>query len=187
MMTEQDVDEKTSDESTEAGETPIPPETDLVRAEETAAMAPPDAGEPALPTQLGAARYVLAGFFAVGIAITFLLTKVLVGGWNALADNSWVVRQAPFVSSIAEDDRATYTTLVGAIAGVSATIYAYRRPDIRLWTSEVAAELAKVTWPSKKEVTNSTLVVIAAGAFATVFLALLDRFWGFVTNLVYGS
>ena len=45
----------------------------------------------------------------------------------------------------------------------------------------------KVTWPSKKEVTNSTMVVIAASTFATVFLALLDRFWGFVTNLVYGS
>ena len=187
MMTEQDVDEKTSGESTEAGETPTPDETDLVRAEETAALGPPDQGEPALPTQLGAARYVLAGFFAVGIAVTFLLAKVAVGIWNKLADTTWIARQAPFVSSIAEDDRATYTTLVGAIVGVTLTIYAYRRPDVRAWTSEVAAELAKVTWPSKKEVTNSTIVVIAAGTFATVFLALLDRFWGFVTNLVYGS
>jgi preprotein translocase subunit SecE len=58
---------------------------------------------------------------------------------------------------------------------------------VSAWTSEVASELSKVTWPSKKEVTNSTLVVIAAGTFATVFLALLDRFWGFVTNLVYGT
>jgi preprotein translocase subunit SecE len=81
----------------------------------------------------------------------------------------------------------TYATLVGAVVGVTATFYAYRRPDVRAWTSEVAAELAKVSWPSKKEVTNSTIVVIAAGAFATVFLALLDRFWGFVTNLVYGT
>ena len=42
---------------------------------------------------------------------------------------------------------------------------------------EVAAELAKVTWPSKKEVTNSTMVVIVDERFATVYLALLDRFW----------
>jgi preprotein translocase subunit SecE len=187
MMTEQDVDEKTSGESTEPGGTPAAGETDLVRAEETAALAPPDMAESALPTQLGAARYVLAGFFAVGIAITFLLSRVLSGTWNTLADNSWVARQAPFISSIAEDDRGAYTTVVGALLGVSATVYAYRRPDVRAWTNEVAAELAKVTWPSKKEVTNSTIVVIAAGAFATVFLALLDRFWGFVTNLVYGS
>jgi len=77
--------------------------------------------------------------------------------------------------------------LVGAVAGIFVTFYAYRRPDIRQWTNEVAAELAKVTCPSNKEVTSSTMVVIATGAFATVFLALLDRFWGFVTNLVYGS
>ncbi len=185
MMTEQDVDQKTSDASTEPGDIPVEGESDLVRAEEGAALA--EQAEPALPTQLGATRYVLAGFFAAGIAITFLISKVLAGGWNRLADNSWVARQAPFVSSIAEDDRATYTTLIGAAVGVSATIYAYRRSDVRTWTSEVAGELAKVSWPSKKEVTNSTIVVIAAGTFATIFLALLDRFWGFVTNLVYGT
>jgi preprotein translocase subunit SecE len=185
MMTEQDVDEKTSDQPTEADEAEA--ETDLARADEAALAAPPDAGEPALPSQLGATRYVLAGFFATGIAVTFIVAKMLTGMWNRLADNSWVAHQAPFVSSIAEDDRATYTTLIGAVVGVSATIYAYRRPDVRAWTSEVAAELAKVSWPSKKEVTNSTIVVIAAGTFATVFLALLDRFWGFVTNLVYGT
>jgi preprotein translocase subunit SecE len=125
--------------------------------------------------------------FAAGIAVTFVVTKMVTGTWNRLADNPWVARQAPFVSSIAEDDRMTYATLVGAVVGVTATFYAYRRPDVRAWTSEVAAELAKVSWPSKKEVTNSTIVVIAAGTFATVFLALLDRFWGFVTNLVYGT
>ena len=187
MMTEQDVDEKTSDESTEAGEHPAEGETDLVRADASTAMEPVEAGDPALPTQLGATRYVLAGFFAVGITITFIVAKMVSGIWNRLADNPWVARQAPFVSALAEDDRATYATLVGAVVGVTATVYAYRRPDVRTWTSEVAAELAKVSWPSKKEVTNSTIVVIAAGAFATVFLALLDRFWGFVTNLVYGS
>ena len=77
--------------------------------------------------------------------------------------------------------------IAGAIAGVAAAFYAYRRPDIRTWTNDVASELAKVTWPTKKEVTSSTMVVIVTSAFATVYLALMDRFWGFVTNLVYGS
>jgi preprotein translocase subunit SecE len=187
MMTEQDVDEKTHEPSTDAGDEPAEGETDLVRAEGSTAMAPPDDGESALPTQLGSTRYVLAGFFAVGIAVTFIVSKVMAGSWNRLADTPWVARQAPFISALAEDDRASYATAVGVIAGISATIYAYRRADVRVWTSDVAAELAKVSWPSKKEVTNSTIVVIAAGTFATVFLALLDRFWGFVTNLVYGS
>jgi preprotein translocase subunit SecE len=36
-------------------------------------------------------------------------------------------------------------------------------------------------------VTNSTFVVIVATLASTVFFALMDRFWGFVTNLVYGT
>jgi preprotein translocase subunit SecE len=143
--------------------------------------------EPAVPMQLGATRYVLAGFFAAGIAAAFLVSKVLNGVWNRLADTTFIAKHLPLLTRLAEEDRPTYTTLVGAIVGIVAAVYAYRRPDVRTWTSEVAAELAKVSWPSKREVTNSTMVVIVASAFATVFLALLDRFWGFVTNLVYGS
>jgi preprotein translocase subunit SecE len=183
MMTDQNVDEKkTSHDEADEPEDEIRGETDLATVEQRA-----EAVDSAMPTQLGATRHVLAGFFAAGIAVAFVVSKVLAGSWNRLADNHWVGQHAPFISRIAEDDRPTFTTLIGAAVGIFATVYAYRRPDVRTWTNEVAAELAKVTWPSKKEVTNSTMVVIAASTFATIFLALLDRFWGFVTNLVYGS
>jgi preprotein translocase subunit SecE len=155
----------------------------MVPVEETAE----EKAEAPVPMQLGATRYVLAGFFAAGIAVAFLVGKMLNGTWNRLADTHFVAKNMPILTRLAEEDRPTYTTLVGAVVGIVAAVYAYRRPDVRTWTSDVAAELAKVSWPSKKEVTNSTMVVIVASAFATVFLALLDRFWGFVTNLVYGS
>ena len=183
MMTDHDVDEKTTPESAEEPEAVERPESALVTSDDAAGAE----FDTSMPTQLGATRHVLAGFFAAGIAVTYVLSKVLTGTWNRLADNTWVASHAPFLSRIAEDDRPTYTMIVGGAAGIFTAFYAYRRPDIRTWTSEVAAELAKVTWPSKKEVTSSTMVVIATGAFATVFLALLDRFWSFVTNLVYGS
>ena len=64
---------------------------------------------------------------------------------------------------------------------------AYRRPDLRTWTDEVASELAKVKWPGRKDVQNYTVIVIAASTVATLYLALLDRFWAFVTNIVYGD
>ena len=51
----------------------------------------------------------------------------------------------------------------------------------------LAAELAKVKWPTRKEVSNSTVIVIATGAIATLYLALLDRLWSFVTDLFYGT
>jgi len=76
---------------------------------------------------------------------------------------------------------------IGGIISLVAVIYLYRREDIRLWADKVADELNKVKWPTKKDVTNSTLVVIAASTVATLYLALLDRLWAFVTNLVYGT
>src|SRR6185295_4161548 len=182
MMTDQNSDDKATEQEAVGPEAEVRAEADLATVEEDT-----EAMEPAVPTQLGATRHVLAGFFAAGIAVAFIVSKMLSGIWNRLADNVWVGQKLPLISRIAEDDRPTFTTLIGAAVGIFVTVYAYRRPDVRTWTNEVASELAKVSWPSKKEVTNSTMVVIAASTFATVFLALLDRFWGFVTNLVYGS
>ena len=183
MMTEEDANKHPT-----LAEPDEPEAEEELRAESPLAELPAeDKVESAVPMQLGAARYVLAGFFAAGIAVAYLAGRVLNGVWNRLADTSFVTKNLPVLTRLAEEDRPTYTTLVGAVVGIAAAVYAYRRPDVRTWTSDVAAELAKVSWPTKKEVTNSTMVVIVASAFATVFLALLDRFWGFVTNLVYGS
>lgn len=86
-----------------------------------------------------------------------------------------------------EDQRDTWGHVVGGLIAIGALVYVYRRQDIRAWVNEAAAEMAKVTWPDKKEVTNGTIVVVVASLVATIYLALLDRFWGFVTNLVYGA
>jgi preprotein translocase SecE subunit len=34
---------------------------------------------------------------------------------------------------------------------------------------------------------TSTAVVIVTTIFSTIFFALMDRFWSFLTNLVYGT
>ena len=39
---------------------------------------------------------------------------------------------------------------------------------------EVKNELKKVTWPGRKEVINSTIVVLIATAIITIFLYLVD-------------
>jgi len=71
--------------------------------------------------------------------------------------------------------------------GILVTIWCLRRERLRRWAEDVALELSKVTWPKRETVTNGTIVVIAAGVFATVYIGLLDRLWGFVTMLVYGA
>lgn len=137
----------------------------------------------AAPQQLGVQKYVLAGFFAAGIVVAYLCSNIVLAAWNLAANASSLT----FLNRIAEDDRGSLAMLAGAVIGAVVAVRAYRREALRNWINEVASELTKVTWPDKKEVTNSTVVVVLASAFATVFLALLDRFWGFVTNLVYGT
>jgi preprotein translocase subunit SecE len=39
---------------------------------------------------------------------------------------------------------------------------------------EVAREMKKVSWPSRKELVNYTAVVLATVAFFTVFFAIVD-------------
>jgi preprotein translocase subunit SecE len=51
----------------------------------------------------------------------------------------------------------------------------------------VAAELSKVTWPTREAVLNGTLVVVVARMIATVYVTILDRIWSFLTTLVYGA
>lgn len=152
----------------------------LARVEEE--PAPEDGGA----RHLGAVRYVHAGFIAAAITVAYIFGQAFSSGWTKLAEAQWAVEKAPWLSRLGEDERGVWSTLAGAVIGLAGLVYVYRRPDIRNWVNEAAVELAKVTWPTKKEVTRNTAIVIVASLVATFYLALLDRFWGFVTNLVYG-
>jgi preprotein translocase SecE subunit len=146
-----------------------------------------DDGDGAAATQLGATKYVQTAFFAAGIAVAYLSSKALNALWNSLAEWPAAVRYVPQLLRFAEDERPSYTLVAGAIIGIVVTIIYYRKESIRGWAYEVASELSKVTWPKREAVTNGSIVVLAAGAFATVYVGLLDRLWSFVTMLVYGA
>jgi preprotein translocase subunit SecE len=138
-------------------------------------------------TQLGADRYVLAGFFAAGMLGAYVVGRALQSVWVAVANKFWVSQNLPWLTAVHDDDKPTYTIVLSGFIALFVVFRTYRRPDVRAWTDEVAAELAKVVWPSRKDVTNSTFIVIVASTVATVYLALLDRLWAFVTNIVYGD
>jgi len=152
---------------------------------EPAAEAPPedapheDAGPAAVasPSQLGTRRFVYAGYFAGAIGIAFLMSKVL--------DFAWFKLQA-YKPSIGEP-RDEIVMPLSALIGAGAAAYYWFRTRARQLAEEVASEMSKVTWPSRTEVTNGTFVVIVTTIVSTVFFALMDKFWGFITNLVYGG
>jgi preprotein translocase subunit SecE len=133
--------------------------------------------EAAAPAQLGYKRFVYAGYFAAAIGIAFIFSK--------FGDLAWM-RLASWKPQIGEP-RSDVIMPISAAIGVGVAWYYWKQQRTRELAEEVASELSKVTWPSKDEVMSSTAVVIVTTIFSTIFFALMDRFWGFLTNLVYGT
>jgi len=138
-------------------------------------------------SELGVERYVHAAFLATALLSAYLLGKLLGAGWGYLLDWPDVVRRYPLLLEYTEEQRGSITLLIGAVLGALLVLRYYRRPFVRNWATGVAGELSRVTWPSKDAVTNGTVVVLVAGAVATFYVAVLDRLWGYLTNLVYGT
>jgi len=176
MATQSDEEEGTT--ATAEGEAlPAAAEGQALTAPETADVA----------QTLGSQRYVHAAFFATGILVAFLASKTLAAAWSELADWPAAVRAVPQLVSFPEDERDGIMLTAGAVIGIATVVQIYRKEGIRTWADEVAAELAKVSWPNRETVVNGTLVVVIASAIATVYVAILDRFWSFLTTLVYGT
>ena len=135
----------------------------------------------------GSERYVHAAFFAAGILAAFVASKTFVLVWNSLSGWPAAVRVVPQLVGYTEEQRDSIGLVVGAVIGALTVIQAYRKESVRIWASEVAAELSKVTWPTREAVLNGTLVVVVASALATVYVTILDRIWSFLTTLVYGA
>lgn len=135
----------------------------------------------------GSERYVHAAFFVAGILAAYLSAKVIGMAWNSLAAWPDAVRAVPQLVGFAEEQRESYSLVAGAGIGTLVVIQSYRKESVRTWAGEVAAELSKVTWPTREAVMNGTLVVVVASALATVYVTILDKIWGFLTTLVYGA
>jgi preprotein translocase subunit SecE len=140
-----------------------------------------DGPAPNAPVQLGYRRYVFAAYMAAAIAVAFLSTKVIDYAWFKTAQ--W--KPEWFGQYVEPQDEAV--VILGGVIGVAFAIYYWRNKKVRTLIEEIAEELTRVTWPTRQEVTNSTTVVIIATTFATLFFALMDQFWLWVTKHVYGS
>jgi preprotein translocase subunit SecE len=174
MASDEDIKDETTEQADEAD---VPEETSTEIEHE----ARPLAGS------LGAVRYVHAAFFALAILGAYVASKVLVLAWGAIAEWPPAVHAVPQLVAYAEDQREGITLVVGAAAGALGVIQAYRKERVRGWADAVAGELSRVTWPTRETVLNGTIVVVLASAIATVYVTILDRFWSFLTTLVYGA
>ena len=174
------IDDEKKDELVKADDE-VPAET------ETSASVEVDEPVDEATSGLGAARYVHAAFFAAAILAAYVSAKLIGMAWSLLAEWPDAVRAVPALVQYDEDKRENIAYAAGFVLSIAAVIQIYRKEGIRSWADEVAAELTRVTWPTRETVLNGTLVVVVASLVATVYVTILDRFWGFLTTLVYGA
>ena len=90
-------------------------------------------------------------------------------------------------SVIGEPQRRGRRCLIGGVIGVVAAVYYWRNERVRTLAEEVADELRRSPGRTAKRSRTRRPSSSSRRTFATVFFALMDRFWGFVTEHVYGS
>ena len=121
-------------------------------------------------------QYVVAG--VVGIAI--IVAVVLGHGFQWLwATNGW------YDPSLLTRDFTLSRAIGYGIAAAAAAGVLFHKPTFQL-ALEVVDELSKVTYPTKEETGNATIVVIVAVLISAAFLGVFDAVWLWLTNWILG-
>jgi preprotein translocase subunit SecE len=67
------------------------------------------------------------------------------------------------------------------VASVAAYV-AYRNERVFATVHDITRELEKVSWPTRKETSAATVVVLVTVSIAAVILSGFDAIWSFFTN-----
>jgi preprotein translocase subunit SecE len=75
---------------------------------------------------------------------------------------------------------------IAATIALTVGIWLYRNDRVYTLATEVASEVKKVTWPTKKETQAGTLVVIVMVIVSAIILGAFDMLWSTLTDTIYG-
>lgn len=117
---------------------------------------------------LGLERWVQFAFIGVALVAFYLLDKII-----------------PLVWDIWADPDPTVTTAIAAIAGILLGLFLYRHQKVNDFSHDVAGELSKVTWPTRKETWANTVVTVITSVIAAIILFVFDMMWSSITDLIY--
>ncbi len=113
---------------------------------------------------LGTVRYLYTGYFVAGCVVAYLVKHGV--------DSTW-------------EGHENSTMAIAAVAGVIAVAIGWRHQGLKTWAMETIDELAAVTWPTKQETYTATTVVLITAVVAALTIFGLDRFWNWLTDLIY--
>jgi preprotein translocase subunit SecE len=108
-------------------------------------------------------------FALAGIILAWLLAKC--GDW------AW--------SYFGKPDEL-YVGLGSVAVAAIATYVAWKNEEVFTLANEVTTELRKVTWPTRRETLNSTIVVIMTTIISSLLLGFFDAVWAWATRMIYG-
>ncbi|MDJ0766573.1 MAG: preprotein translocase subunit SecE [Myxococcota bacterium] len=124
---------------------------------------------------LGLTKWLHAMFYAGTLVVGWLFVKIIETTWTAL--NLTFVWAPPPKTWVA--------ITAGSVGAIALALYLWRHPKVSRLSVEIVTELSKVTWPTRKELSASTVVVIVLSVIAATILWLFDFFWAWTTDLIY--
>lgn len=123
------------------------------------------------PTRWAHLIFALGGFMAF-----WVLSHAVEDIWS-MVWSSWPQLQRP--------DETT-STLIAAAISIGGTLYAWRKERWFKFCTEVIVEISQVTWPTKAETRQATIVVIVMTLVCSCLLWAMDQSWSRITNWLYG-
>lgn len=118
---------------------------------------------------MGERKYVQLMFLAGGMLFAYIM--VMATDWI------WGYFQKP--------PRMT-VNVVGLVLAATGTWLLWRHRQTQQSAAETVAELRKVTWPTRKETSQATVVVIVTVIIAAMILQVFDAIWSRVTGYILG-
>ena len=79
-----------------------------------------------------------------------------------------------------------YVTGIGVVVAAVVTFFLWRNENMFTKASDIVNELAKVTWPTRKETSAATVVVIITTVIISAILGIFDLIWSWATGKIYG-
>jgi preprotein translocase subunit SecE len=99
---------------------------------------------------------------------------------------AWIFIQAAWDDMPLVGREVPVTTVLGYGLAALGAVFAIKHPRTFTLANEVVEELSKVTWPTREETSNATVVVIVTVVVCSVYLGVFDAVWLWVTSWMLG-
>lgn len=117
---------------------------------------------------MGNIKWVHMMYVSGGLLLAFLLVQTIDWVWGYFATPDELV-----------------TVAAGVVVAGAISVAAWRNENTFERSSEIVNELAKVTWPTRKETSAATVVVIITTIIASMLLGVFDLIWSWASGVIY--